>query len=47
MKNINFTERTWEQVKSSYNQLKTRYKTVKFPFSERRGNLLSGYFVVK
>jgi hypothetical protein len=46
MKQINFINRTWEQIKVSYKALKTRYRTVSWEYIEVLKGVYSGYFKV-
>lgn len=46
IKTINFKNRTWEQIRSSYINLQNRYKTVKFPKAISNNGLYNGEFLV-
>jgi hypothetical protein len=45
MREINFSNRTWQSFSDAYLSLKSRYRFVKFTFYQTHG-LFSGHFVV-
>jgi hypothetical protein len=45
MKEINFSNRSWQSISDAYLKLKTRYRRVKFTHNQIHG-LFSGYFIV-
>lgn len=45
-KELNFKNKTWEQVRASYLNLKTRYKHVKFPKAHYKNGLITGILLV-
>ena len=45
MKEINFSNRTWQSIRNAYINLTKRYRKVKFIHNNIHG-LYSGYFIV-
>ena len=45
MREINFSNRSWQSFRDAYFNLKSRYRTVRFGFNKVHG-LYSGYFIV-